>query len=46
MSDIHSKSSGSLRIDPNQQIVKSTEIDQQWAGWLAPTRRSFLSEQG
>jgi len=31
-----------IRIDSNERVVKNTEVDQQWANWLAPTRRSFL----
>lgn len=46
MCDTYSKHADSLRIDPNERIVKNTEIDQQWADWLAPTRRSFLFSAG
>jgi aromatic ring-cleaving dioxygenase len=35
-----------FQVDPNERIVKNTEIDQQWADWLAPTRRSFLFGAG
>jgi aromatic ring-cleaving dioxygenase len=46
MCDIYSKNADRLRIDPNERTVKNTEIDQQWADWLAPTRRSFLFGAG
>ena len=32
--------------DPHRQIVQNTEIDQKWADWLAPTRRSLLYGAG
>jgi hypothetical protein len=35
-----------FRIDSSERIVQNTEIDQQWADWLAPTRRSFLFGAG
>jgi aromatic ring-cleaving dioxygenase len=34
------------RPDPNRQTVQNTEIDQEWADWLAPTRRSLLYGAG
>ncbi len=46
MCDIYTKDADNLRIDPTERIVKNTEIDQQWADWLAPTRRSFLFGAG
>src|SRR5580704_2980364 len=46
MCAIYSKNADRLRIDPNERTVKNTEIDQQWADWLAPTRRSFLFGAG
>lgn len=46
MCDTYSKNADSLRIDPNERIVKNSEIDQQWADWLAPTRRAFLFSAG
>jgi len=46
MCDIYTRNADDLRIDPNQGIVKNSEIDQQWADWLAPTRRSFLFGAG
>jgi aromatic ring-cleaving dioxygenase len=46
MCDTYSKYADHLRVDPNERIVKNTEIDQQWADWLAPTRRSFLFGAG
>ena len=46
MCDTYSQNADELRMDPNERIVKNTEIDQQWADWLAPTRRSFLFGAG
>jgi aromatic ring-cleaving dioxygenase len=46
MCDDYTKNSDHLRIAPNERIVKNSEIDQQWADWLAPTRRSFLFGAG
>jgi len=46
MCDTYSKNADSLRMDPNERVVKNSEIDQQWADWLAPTRRSFLFGAG
>lgn len=46
MCDTYSNNADHLRIDPNERIVKNTEVDQQWADWLAPTRRSFLFGAG
>ena len=46
MCDTYSQNADHLRIDPNERIVKNSEIDQQWADWLAPTRRSFLFGAG
>jgi hypothetical protein len=46
MCDTYSENADHLRIDPNERIVKNSEIDQQWADWLAPTRRSFLFGAG
>ena len=42
MCDTYSKNADNLRVDPNERIVKNSEVDQQWADWLAPARRSFL----
>jgi DOPA 4,5-dioxygenase len=42
MCDSYSKNTDNLRIEPNERIVKNSEVDQQWADWLAPARRSFL----
>jgi hypothetical protein len=42
MCDTYSQNADDLRMDANERIVKNTEIDQHWADWLAPTRRSFL----
>jgi aromatic ring-cleaving dioxygenase len=42
MCDIYKNDADYLRVDQNERTVKNTEIDQQWADWLAPTRRSFL----
>jgi aromatic ring-cleaving dioxygenase len=46
MCDIYKNNADHLRINQNERIVKNTEIDQQWADWLAPTRRSFLFGAG
>ncbi len=46
MCDTPSVNTDHLRIDPNERIVKNSEVDQQWADWLAPTRRSFLFGAG
>lgn len=46
MCDEYRMNGDNLRIDPSERIVKNTEIDQQWADWLAPTRRSFLFGAG
>lgn len=46
MCDTYSENADNLRIDPNERIVRNSEIDQQWADWLAPTRRSFLFGAG
>ena len=46
MCDVYSNNGDHLRIEENQRIVKNTEIDQQWADWLAPTRRSLLYGAG
>jgi len=46
MCDIYSMNGDEFRVDPNERIVKNTEIDQQWADWLAPTRRSLLFGAG
>lgn len=46
MCDIYKNDADHLRIDQNERTVKNTEIDQQWADWLAPTRRSFLFGAG
>lgn len=46
MCDIYKNNADHLRFDQNERIVKNTEIDQQWADWLAPTRRSFLFGAG
>ncbi|MFT4111171.1 DOPA 4,5-dioxygenase family protein [Silvibacterium sp.] len=46
MCDIYNKNADHLRIDQNERIVKNSEIDQQWADWLSPTRRSFLFGAG
>lgn len=42
MCDTYKKYADDLRIDPNERIVKNSEVDQQWADWLSPARRSFL----
>jgi hypothetical protein len=34
------------RPDQTRQTVQNTEIDQEWADWLAPTRRSLLYGAG
>lgn len=39
-------SSRSKDPDPSERIVQNTELDQQWADWLAPTRRSVLCGAG
>ena len=46
MCDEYRMNGDKFRIDANERIVKNTEIDQQWADWLAPTRRSFLFGAG
>jgi len=46
MCDEYTKNSDHLRIAPNERIVTNSEIDQQWADWLAPSRRSFLFGAG
>ena len=46
MCDTPTQNNDHLRIDPNERIVRNSEIDQQWADWLAPTRRSFLFGAG
>jgi len=46
MCDSCSQNSDDFRIDPNERVVKNSEIDQQLADWLAPTRRSFLFGAG
>jgi aromatic ring-cleaving dioxygenase len=46
MCDEYRMNGDALRVDPNERIVKNTEIDQQWADWLAPSRRSFLFGAG
>ena len=46
MCDEYRMNGDKFRVDPNERIVKNTEIDQQWADWLAPTRRSFLFGAG
>ena len=42
MCDVYNKNADNLRIEQNERIVKNSEVDQQWADWLAPARRSFL----
>jgi len=32
--------------DTEERIVQNTEVDQQWADWLSPSRRSFLFGAG
>jgi hypothetical protein len=34
------------RPDQTRQTVQNTVVDQEWADWLAPTRRSLLYEGG
>lgn len=46
MCDTYSRNADHLRIDPNERIVKNSEVDQQWADWLSPSRRSFLFGAG
>jgi hypothetical protein len=46
MCDTYSKNADNLRIEPNERIVKNSEVDQRWADWLAPARRSFLFSAG
>src|ERR1700735_2980661 len=46
MCDEYRMDGDKFRIDSNERIVKNTEIDQQWADWLSPTRRSFLFGAG
>lgn len=46
MCDTYSQNADHLRIDPDARIVKNSEVDQQWADWLAPSRRSFLFGAG
>jgi DOPA 4,5-dioxygenase len=46
MCDEYRMNADKFRIDANERVVKNTEIDQQWADWLAPTRRSFLFGAG
>jgi aromatic ring-cleaving dioxygenase len=46
MCDEYRMNGDKFRIDSSERIVKNTEIDQQWADWLAPTRRSFLFGAG
>ncbi len=46
MCDEYRMNGDKFRVDQNERIVKNTEIDQQWADWLAPTRRSFLFGAG
>jgi hypothetical protein len=46
MCDDYTKNSDHLRLAPSERIVKNSEIDQQWADWVAPTRRSFLFGAG
>src|ERR1700691_5303796 len=46
MCDEYRMDGDKFRIDSSERIVKNTEIDQQWADWLAPTRRSFLFGAG
>jgi hypothetical protein len=42
MCDDYTKNSDHVRLAPSERIVKNSEMDQQWADWLAPARRSFL----
>ena len=46
MCDEYRMNGDKFRVDANERIVKNSEIDQQWADWLAPTRRSFLFGAG
>jgi len=46
MCDDYRMNADQFRVDSCEQIAKNTEIDQQWADWLAPTRRSFLFGAG
>jgi DOPA 4,5-dioxygenase len=46
MCDIYKQNADDLRIEQNERIVKNSEVDQQWADWLAPARRSFLFGMG
>jgi hypothetical protein len=46
MCDEYTMNSDHFRIAPNERIVNNSEIDQQWADWLAPSRRSFLFGAG
>jgi hypothetical protein len=46
MCDEYRMNGDKLRIESNERIAKNTEIDQRWADWLAPTRRSFLFGAG
>ena len=46
MCDEYRMNGDQFRVGPNERIVHNTEIDQQWADWLAPTRRSFLFGAG
>ncbi|MGA3188919.1 MAG: DOPA 4,5-dioxygenase family protein [Bryobacteraceae bacterium] len=46
MCDEYRVNGDKFRVDPNERTVKNTEIDQQWADWLAPTRRSMLFGAG
>ncbi len=46
MCDVYSKNGDNFRIEENERIVKNSEVDQQWADWLAPARRSFLFGMG
>jgi len=46
MCDEYRLNGDKFRLDLNERVVKNTEIDQQWADWLAPTRRSFLFGAG
>ena len=47
MCDTYSQNAcDNLRIEPNERIVKNSEVDQRWVDWLAPARRSFLFSAG
>jgi len=46
MCDEYRMNGDKFRINSSERIVQNTEIDQQWADWLAPTRRSFLFGAG